>query len=426
MSTPPLATISPEHLRTLYEVSQVISSSLEFDAVLNSVIDGVMTVTHAQRGFLMVADEQGTLSVRVANGIDSSRSDPSQLYSTSVVNKVVESRQALLTNNAQTDERFVAGQSIIMRGLRSVLCAPMIVQDRLIGVIYVDSTLQHGNFTSDDLRLLSAVAGQAGIALENARLYAVAIEKGRLERELQMARELQQSLLPQHIPAFKGGQLAAQWRSAREVAGDFYDFLPLSTDQLGILIADVSDKGAPAAMFMASTRSMIRSLAQLGFSPVETLSRTNDLMVNDSENGMFVTAYYAVLHPNGMLHHVNAGHPPPLIYRAAAHSVETLSIGGRALGWFNSNPLSLQQTQLFVGDVVLFFTDGITDAQHPQGESFGDERLKLAFTSAVQSASSDTIERVPKHILDAVDQFCEDSAPFDDITLVALRFTGGQ
>jgi sigma-B regulation protein RsbU (phosphoserine phosphatase) len=237
---------------------------------------------------------QSRLRVLVARGMDGENLDDPNAYSTTIVKQVVSTRQPLLTNNAQFDDRYTPGASIIMRGLRAILCAPMLVKDRLIGVVYVDTSLRTGNFTDADLRLLSAVAGQAGTAIENARLYRVAVEKGRIERELQMAREIQESLLPQGVPTTPGYEVAARWRSAREVAGDFYDLFTLADNTLGVVIADVSDKGAAAAMFMAVARSMIRSYARAGFAPVETMQRTNDLILEDAQKGMFVTVYHSL------------------------------------------------------------------------------------------------------------------------------------
>src|SRR5689334_20269538 len=202
-----LHNIGQEHLLTLFEITRTMNSSLDFDEVLNTVMDSVMTVTKAQRGFLMLNTLQGeteTMEVLVARGIDGGKLGEEESYSTTIVGKVVETQQPLLTNNAQYDTRYKPGASIIMKGLRAILCAPMMVKSRLIGVVYVDTSLRTGNFTESDLQLLNAVAGQAGIALENARLYRVAVEKGRIERELQMAREIQESLLPRRMPKVRG------------------------------------------------------------------------------------------------------------------------------------------------------------------------------------------------------------------------------
>ena len=411
--------IGAEHLLTLYEVTRTFSSSLDFDEVLNLVIDSIMEVLRAQRGFLMVADAD-TLQVKVARGMDGEQLTDGHAYSTTIVSWVGETRQSLLTNNAQSDIRYVPGQSIILAGLRAILCAPMLVQDRLIGVVYVDTAMRSGNFTDADLQLLNAVARQAGVAIENARLYKVAVEKGRLDRELQMAREIQESLLPRRMPVLPGYEVAARWRSAREVAGDFYDLFMLEQSTLSLVIADVSDKGAPAALFMASARSMIRSHAFAGMSPLETLGRTNDLIQEDSDSGMFVTVYYSLLHSDGSSIHVNAGHNPPMVYSHAKREVHLMPRGGRAIGWFPDNPLQSVELQLLPGDVIVYYTDGLTDAENQMGEAFGEQRLSAAL-SAVAEDSADAILR---YLVQQVDAFCAGAPAFDDLTLCVVRFTG--
>lgn len=411
--------IDHEHLLTLYEITRTMTSTLDFDEVLNLVMESMMQVTRAQRGFLMIADDHtNKLRIHVARSMEGDPAEES--YSTTIVNEVVASRQPLLTNNAQFDTRYKAGQSIIMKGLRAILCAPMMAQDRLVGVVYVDTSIRTGSFGESDLFLLSAVAGQAAVAIENARLYRVAVEKGRMERELQMTREIQESLLPRRMPQLPGYEVAVQWRSAREVAGDFYDMFPLDDGTMGFVIADVSDKGAPAALFMASARSLIRSHALSGYSPVETLSRTNDLIVADSSDGTFVTVYYSLFAVGGRAIHVNGGHNPPLFYRNARAQVSALPRGGRALGWFLNNPLKPVEYQLEPGDVIVYYTDGLTDAENEAGESFGEARLAQAFREcACNSAAA-----ILGYLVDQVDQFCGGVLPFDDLTLCVVRYTG--
>ncbi|MCU0466436.1 MAG: SpoIIE family protein phosphatase, partial [Anaerolineae bacterium] len=339
---------------------------------------------------------------------------------TTITSEVVRSRQALLTNNAQFDERYQAGQSIILRGLRAILCAPMMVKDRLIGIIYVDTSMRKGNFTPADRDLMAAVAGQAAVALENARLYSLAVEQGRLMHELQMAREIQQSLLPQHMPTVSGYQMAAYWQAAREVAGDFYDVFALDAERFAVAIADVSDKGAPAAMFMAVARTMIRTLAHTGLSALQTVARTNDMILEDAESGMFVTVYYSVFERGGQSVHVNAGHNPIVIYRSAEKSAFLMPRGGRAIGWFPDNPLTMRELELVPGDLVIFYTDGLTEAENAIGDFFGEERLmKTVVENAHHSA-----EGVLSAILSAAAAFCGAVAPFDDQTIVVVRYDG--
>jgi sigma-B regulation protein RsbU (phosphoserine phosphatase) len=418
LDQPNLNKIDQEHLLMLYDITRMMNASLDFEKVLDIVMDSMMAITKAQHGFLVIADDDDRLRIHVARSVEGDPAEES--YSTTIVNQVVASRQPLLTNNAQYDPRYKAGQSIIMKGLRAILCAPMMVKDRLIGVVYVDTSVKTGSFKESDLFLLSAVCGQAAIAIENARLYRIAVEKGRMERELQMAREIQESLLPRRMPHIPGYEIAARWQAAREVAGDFYDAFALSEDTIGLVIADVSDKGAPAALFMASARGMIRSHALAGYSPVETLSRTNDLIMADSTDGTFVTVYYSLFRTGGRAVHVNAGHNPPLVFHCSSGDVSFLPRGGRALGWFPDNPLKPVEQQLEPGDVVVYYTDGLTDAENSAGENFGEARL----AQAVAVCGRESAAQILGHLVNEVDAFCGGVPAFDDLTLCVVRYLG--
>jgi phosphoserine phosphatase RsbU/P len=411
--------LTPEHLRTLYHVSTWINSTLDFDNALDNAMDAIMQVTKAQRGFLMIYQEEtATSKVLVARGIDGATIE-SEGYSTTIVNEVVNSRQPLLTNNAQFDTRFSAGQSIIMRGLRAILASPMLVQDRLIGVVYVDTAMKAGTFRPDDMSLLQAVSGLAARAIENARLYAVAIEKGRLEHELNMAHDIQKNLLPHEMPQQPHYDISPYWESAREVAGDFYDAFMLADGSIGAVMADVSDKGAPSALFMAVARTLVRSHAHAGMTSFETMSRTNDLLMLDADqSGMFVTMYYSRFFPNGESVHVNGGHNPPVYYHHKTGKVELMPTGGRALGWFPNNPMEEMNVQLENGDVIVYYTDGLTEAENPQGEPYGEDRLM----SIVAQSGTKSAEVIKKMILDDVETFCDGQPPFDDMTMLIVRF----
>jgi sigma-B regulation protein RsbU (phosphoserine phosphatase) len=415
-----LQNISPDHLLTLYQITRTMNSSLDFDQVLNQALDSVMQVTHAERGFLMIADEANdALTVQVARGV-SGELDKDDAYSTTIVQQVVETRAPLLTNNAMFDDRYEAGKSIIMRGLRAILCAPMLVKERLVGVVYVDTAIRSGNFTESDRELLSAVAGQAGIAIENARLYTVAVEKGRIERELQMARDMQTALMPHTMPDFPGYEFTATCIPAREMAGDFYDVFLLSGDQLAVVVADVSDKGAAAALFMAVSRSFIRSYARAGFGALETLQQTNDLILDDAESGMFVTAYHSVFDENGRCHNVNAGHNPPLLYRHAEQKVSYLPRGGMAIGWFAENPMQQVDLSLQPGDMIIYYTDGLTEAENPAGDFYGESRLE----AVIMQVATAPVQTVLDAIIQDVEAFTEGLSLADDLTLFIMRYTG--
>jgi sigma-B regulation protein RsbU (phosphoserine phosphatase) len=409
-----------EHLATLYEITRTLNSSLDLDEVLENIMDRVIEVTGAERGFLMLHD-QGQLVFKIARGMNRSDLDsPAFQVSTTIVREVEQTRKPLLTDNAQYDPRFKRGESIMLLGLRSILSVPITVKDRLIGLVYVDNRLQAGLFNEDHLALLTAFASQAGSAIENARLYQVAVEKGRMEKELQMAHDIQRGLLPRELPHIPGYELAADWKSAREVAGDFYDCFPLSNGDYGLVIADVSDKGAPAAIFMAVARSLIRANALTASVPEEMLRQANRIIMSDTQSGMFVTVYYTILHPGGRITGVNSGHNRPLLYRAGSNTYEFLPRGGRPLGWFEELPVKAVDYQLQPGDTVVYYTDGLTEAENIHGEPYGEERLLEVVRGSVGLSASEVL----KKIIDSVISFMGAAPPFDDTTLVVLRYTG--
>jgi serine phosphatase RsbU (regulator of sigma subunit) len=413
---------NPEHLATLYEITRTLNSSLDLDEVLENVMDRVIQVTGAERGFLMLYDDANDeLEFKVARGLD--RQDlesPEFQISTSILRKVKRTRQPLLTDNAQHDDRFTRGESIMILGLRSILCVPMIVKERLIGLVYVDNRLYIGLFNEGHRDLLAAFGSQAGVAIENARLYQVAVEKGRMEKELQMAKDIQRGMLPKELPAFAGYEIAADWRSAREVAGDFYDCFTLDDGTLGVVIADVSDKGAPAALFMAVSRSLIRGAVIATDSPSAALQQTNRTILKDTESGMFVTVYYTILRPGGQITGVNAGHNRPLLYRARQKTHEFLPRGGRPLGWFEDLPVQPVHYGLEQGDVLVFYTDGLTEAENIRAEPYGDDRL----VEVVRAHADESAPEIMKAITDSVVTFMGAAPPFDDMTLVIVRYTG--
>lgn len=423
VSTQPTVPVpNREHLATLYEITRTLNSSLELQEVLGNIMDQVIEVTGAERGFLMLRDDQkGEMVFQVARGMDRSDLDsPVFQVSTTIIREVEQTRKPLLTDNAQYDSRFMRGESIMVLGLRSILCVPIMVKERLIGVVYVDNRLQAGLFNDDHLALLTAFASQAGTAIENARLYQVAVEKGRMEKELQMAHDIQRGLLPRDLPTIPGYEIAADWKSAREVAGDFYDCFGLSDGRLGVVIADVSDKGAPAAIFMAVARSLIRGNALIASSPDETLRQVNRIILSDTQSGMFVTVYYAILHPGGKLTGVNAGHNRPLLYRTRQNTYETLPRGGRPLGWFDDLPVQAVEYQLEPGDVLVFYTDGLIEAENEKREPYGEHRL----LDIVRGSAGLPAAEILKHITDSMISFMGAAPPFDDTTLVVVRYTG--
>ncbi len=411
------------HLSLLYQLTQTFNSSLNLDEVLNRVMDEVIAATHAERGFVMLLEADEKLSFRIARGMDQTTIDAPQFQvSRSVVERVAQKGQAVLTSDAQTDERFNIRQSVVLLGLRSILCVPLKLKGRVIGVIYVDNRLQAGIFTEADLRLLSAIASSAAVAIENARLYQVAVEKGRLEQELSMARRVQVSLLPRKMPQLSGWDFITRWKPARQVGGDYYDFIETDDGLLGLVIADVTDKGMPAALFMAFTRSIIRGNLDHATSPAAGINRVNRLICQESDNGLFVTLFYGLLDPNtGQLTYVNAGHNPPILISSSelGHSTPMLYLEstGIPLGIEEETSYTQNVVQLKPGDFITLYTDGITEAIDASEQEFGLERLQHVLLDHQDQSASE----IAVALEEAIDHYSGDLTSHDDITFIIAK-----
>lgn len=409
---------SNDRLALVYRVSQTFNSSLELDQVLNSVMDEVIAATRAERGFIMLREGGGQLVFRAARGMDQQTiATPEFQVSRGVVERVTHEGRPLLASNAQGDAWLGGRASIVSLGLRSILCVPLQLKQAMLGVIYVDNRLQAGIFTDADLDLLTAIAASAATAIENARLYEVAVEKGRMERELQVAHDLQASLLPRSTPRIAGWEVASLWLPARKVAGDFYDFL--TTDRrLGLVIGDVCDKGMPAALFMAVSRTILRASLSHVASPAHGMEKANRLICADAQDGMFVTVFYGQIDTgSGEMLYINAGHNPPMFYQRDLHQIAELEHRSMALGIEPSLHFTPQHVQLAAGDFLLLFTDGVTDAANARGEQFGAGRLCDALLANWQAPASVIVAALERSLYD----FIGPTPQFDDMAVVLVK-----
>jgi sigma-B regulation protein RsbU (phosphoserine phosphatase) len=280
--------------------------------------------------------------------------------------------------------------------------------------------------------LVQGILHQLAAVLESKRI-AIDLEIGRrLERELELAREIQASFLLRSLPQPEGWQLSAFWKSAREVGGDFYDLFPLPAPELsdpraptdgprwGVVIADVADKGVPAALYMALCRTLMRAVAISRIDPAETLARVNALLFSDSQAELFVTLVYAVWEPGtGRLTYSNAGHNPPL-YMPAQGEPRWLSEHGVALGVVEDATYTTQELQVQPGDTLTLYTDGVIDATSPAGEDFGLPR----FLRTVTDSAPNGAEAVSRAVDGALEDHVGAREPFDDVTLLVMCRTG--
>lgn len=410
---------SVDRLALLYNLSQQLNSSLNLDEVLDKLMGEVITAVKAERGFIMLRNSEGMLEFRVARGLDQRViEDPEFQISRSVVEKTAETSQPILTSDAQLDERFNMRQSIMAKGLRAILCVPIKIKDQQIGIIYVDNRLRAGIFTSADLDLLNSIASSAGFAIENARLYQLAIEKSKMETELQLARNVQISLLPRDIPKIDGWEFAAHWQPARQVGGDYYDFIPYPDGLLGLVIADVTDKGMPAALFMASTKNILRASIEGCGNIAEGVTKANRLIERESSDQLYISLVYACLDPkNGNMLYINAGHNPPLHFHAKNCKFTRFIQSGMWMG-VDANAVYQPETEIIEpGDIIVFYTDGVTEAENKKGEAFGEKGLETAIRVNPDVRPPDLCLSV----IQSVKKFTGTSELSDDITLLIFK-----
>jgi serine phosphatase RsbU (regulator of sigma subunit)/anti-sigma regulatory factor (Ser/Thr protein kinase) len=301
------------------------------------------------------------------------------------------------------------------------LVAPLVSRGELIGLINLGPRLSEQDYSTDDRRLLDNLASQATPAVRVAQLVrqqqAEALARERIEQELRVARLIQHSLLPKTVPSLPGWQVATYYQPAREVGGDFYDFLYFPDGRLGLVVGDVADKGVPAALVMATTRTLLRAIAQRVISPGQVLERVNNLLHPDIPPKMFVTCLYALLDPaSGRLQFANAGHDLP--YRRHPNGVDELRATGMPLGLLPDMQYEEKEMILAPGESVLFYSDGLVEAHNPQHEMFGFPRLQAMM--AVHPGGAALIDFMITELTQFTGPGWEQE---DDVTLVTLEYT---
>jgi len=305
-------------------------------------------------------------------------------------------------------------------GETEVLSMPLRAHQRDLGLLFVGNKQPATGISSRRLAILNGIAGQTALAISATRLYQQSVQQQRFEHEMRLARDIQASFLPERCPSPPGWQIAVDWRAARSVGGDYYDLIEFGDGTLGVSIADVSDKGVPAALYMALSRSVLRAAALDSRSPAETLQRANQVLMQDTRSGMFITSIYAIIElETGSVRYVRAGHNPAL-YVTRDGNVTLLEPVGIALG-IVTDPMLVEETfTLEPGDMLVMYTDGVTEAWNESDDEFGMDRLIEVVAGAAGSQAEEVIERIHN----AVQDFVGESAQSDDYTVVVVKREG--
>lgn len=416
-------------MATLLEGLRALGSGRVLDEVLVLVLDAAIGVTGAERGFIMLAGDDKQLELKLArargrvtlpgNRFDTSRKIPEEVFATGELKVVAD----LLDGDLAQDHR-----GTVALGIRHVLCTPlrlvryldrpdMAPEARAIGVLYLDSR-EKGQLLSQATRsALDTLANEAGVAIENARLYRETLEKARIEHELRIAAEIQRSLLPEGRRDGEFFQAMGASLPSRSIGGDFFEYIDMEDGAIGVVLGDVAGKGPAAALLTAKIQGLFSAQVSAN-SPATAMRQVNQGLLKRQVDARYATVFYATLLPNGTLTYCNAGHNPPLV--VSASGVRSLEGSGMPVGLFGAAPYSDEQTRLDPGDVLVVFSDGVTEALNTAGEEYGEARL----VQEVMSQRTGPLGDFLQSMITSVQTFASGASQSDDVTVLVLRYLG--
>ncbi len=414
-----LAVNAEAKLKALVKISQTLGKAVGLGEVLPKLLDGLFSIfVQADRGFIVLkAPDSGRL---IPKAVKHRRGEETETIriSRTIVNEVMESKEAILSADAANDSRFDMAESIVDFHIRSMMCAPLVGSEGdSLGVIQIDALDQRNRFNRDDLDVLASVASQVAFAVENAQLHEAALRERALERELAVAHEVQQGFLPAAPPELEGYGFFDFYDPANQLGGDYFDYVPLPDGRLAVVLADVSGKGIAAALLVGRLSAEIRYCLVSQPTPAEAMSRLNTVFCENRWEDRFVTALLVVLDPIGHeVTVVNAGHMAPLLRRGPA-AVEAIgqAESGLPLGVLDDSSYGQCNITLQAGESLTLYTDGITEAMDNDRELYGHGRLRTQLDSTVFGVAS-----LGRQILDDVKRFVGSRPQADDMCLVCF------
>ena len=419
-------------LRLLLEATSLMHSQLPLESVLATMLDYAVVITHADRGMLLEPDPSGILHVKIARGRGGEGLAPETMTpSRSVLRSAIELKSAVVNEDLNLAEiDLQSAQSVMIQLLRSSVVIPLYGTPRqqvdpskeisgrqLLGAVYLDSK-RVATFSTLDRKILDALGAQAGSILEKARLIEQERERQRLEQELNIAREIQQALVPQGLQDYPNFSITGIHRPCYEVGGDYFDVCPLPDGRIAVLIADVAGKGLGAALLTTMLQGALSGMT-LGVDPVKVFHHLNRFLCDRAAVGRYATMFFGLLETNGILEFVRAGHPSPFLLRQG-EVTELYSTGSFPIGLVEVASFTSVRIQLQPGDTLLLYTDGVTEAENRERHLFEDERLK----EALRQLQDLPLKEIQDGILGAVEKFTEGANQSDDVTLLLVRYRG--
>jgi len=401
-----------EAVNSLFDLNEILGTIVRLVPMLVGVESAVVLIWDADRETFRPGPSYG-ISEMGLGVLATLELEQSEFLTTNT-------HAGLLTPNASYYTFPLAPWLAKVLGSSHAHAFPLNARGHLVGALVVGVTeAKERNLSTRRISILNGIAHQAATAVVNNQLYQVAAERSKLEQELNVAREIQASLLPYGRPNIPGCEVASFWLAARQVSGDFYDYFRLDTGHWGIVVADVADKGVPAALFMALSRTILRTVAFNRQTPAQVLMRVNEILDTEAQTDLFVTVFYAVWNPDTQtLTYANGGHNPPLLMEKNGRT-RLLSGEGMALGVLPQIIVKQERVHINSGDTIIFYTDGVTEAMNEDYDEFGLERLRLATAAHKNHSAEATVGAITKAIRDHAGE----TPQFDDITLIVMKAT---
>ncbi|HEX4412402.1 MAG TPA: SpoIIE family protein phosphatase [Lacipirellulaceae bacterium] len=406
-------------LAALMEITNGLAHAVSVEDILPKLLESLFKIfTQADRGFVVMKPKADGPPVVVADKSRRPGSEERMRISRTIVEEAMKNKKAILSADAASDERFGMAQSIADFSIRSMICAPMIGLDgQPLGVIQIDTLNQRARFTDQDLEVLATVASQAAVSIDNAKMHEQVAAQRAMQRDLELARRMQRSLLPSAPPQVPGYFFFDYYQAARQVGGDYYDYVQLPGGRYAVIVGDVAGKGVPAALLMARLSADVRFSLASEPDPAKAIQRINDGFAKQDWQDRFVTMLAAVLNPAASeLTIVNAGHMAPLLRRQDGHVTEIgEDAAGLPLGVVEGFEYESFTHKVEPGDVLTIFTDGFSEAMNNERELYGIERLKQQLNSPAVS-----LVDFGQHILEDVHKFVDGFDQSDDMCLVCF------
>jgi sigma-B regulation protein RsbU (phosphoserine phosphatase) len=398
----------------LLEIDKVLSSSLDLEEILELILESLKKVVHYNAGgiFLVNRQTKEIEQIKIIGFDPSIEADLKLKIGTGLTGWVAKTGEPVIVPDISKDSRYINARF----ETKSEMVAPMRIDEKIIGVFDLQSD-QMNSYDENDLELLTAFASQAAVSVERARLYQEIIKKRELEEELKIARKIQESFFPQEKPKISGFDLAGMNIPSEQVGGDYYDFIKIIESQVGVAIADVSGKGIPASLIMASFRASLKAEIRNNYAIRIIFSKVNNLLFESIERENYVTAVYGVLDTkNKIFTFSNAGHNAPILRRTTGQ-FEYLTEGGFALGMFENSVYEEKPMVLNSGDILVFYTDGVTETKGSDEEEFGIERLQ----EVIEKNKNASAREIQEKIIQAVKSFATGKSQADDLTMIVVK-----